>query len=182
MAIYNYKFFKQLSENMYSAYLRKFYKEIMGKRLNLEKPKSLSEKIQWLKLNDITPLKTQLSDKLGLREYCKEHFPEIKFAKVYTSGNSFEELNFDLCPDDIVIKCNHACQEHVFVKDKKLFLEDYEFQKMHWNKILSYNYAFNSYFELQYKDIKSKIFIEEHIRNNDFQDGYVEYRISCFNG
>jgi len=182
MAVYNYKFFKQLPENMYPAYLRKFYKEIMGKRLNLDNPKRLSEKIQWLKLYDLTPLKTQLTDKLGLREYCNAHFPEINFAKVYTSGSRFEELNFDICPDEIVVKCNHACQEHVFVKDKNLFIENYEFQKMHWNKILASNYAFNSYFELQYKDIKSKIFIEEHVRNSDLQDGYVEYRISCFNG
>ena len=179
---YNYKFFENLPEDMYSAYLRKFYKEIMGKRLSLDKPKALSEKIQWLKLYDNTPLKTQLTDKLGVREYCAKNLPEIKFAKVYTCGNSFEELNFDLCPEEFVVKCNHACREHVIVKEKAHFIENSDFQKVHWNRLLAQNYAFNSYFELQYKDIQRKIFVEEYIPNTELQPGYFEYSVNCFNG
>lgn len=179
---YNYKFFSQLPEDMYSAYLRKFYKEIMGSRLDLNKPQLLSEKIQWLKLYDVNPTKVQCTDKLKVRDYCKEHCPEIKFAQVYTSADAFEKLDFDSCPKEFVVKCNHACQVHVFVEDKDDFLKNFDFQKIHWNKLLTQNYAYNSYFEMQYKDIERKLFVEEFIRNNNEQVGYFEYRVNCFNG
>lgn len=179
---YNYKFFANLPESMYSAYLRKFYKEIMGVRLALDKPKRLSEKIQYLKLYDVTPDKVRCTDKLKVRDYCRERVPELKFAQVYTSADSFEGLDFNACPNEFVVKCNHACQVHVFVENKDNFLKNYDFQKVHWNKLLTQNYAFSSYFEMQYKDIERKLYVEEFIRNTEQQPGYFEYRVDCFNG
>ncbi len=43
---------------MLTKYLKKIYKSIMGRNLNLNTPKSFNEKIQWLKLNDNNEIKT----------------------------------------------------------------------------------------------------------------------------
>jgi hypothetical protein len=73
---YSYTFFENLPSALYERYLRKYYTESMLKvgrnvRLNLKKPKTLSEKIQWLKLNDVFPLKEQFTDKLLAKELIK---------------------------------------------------------------------------------------------------------------
>ena len=39
---------------------------------NIDNPKTLSEKIQWLKIYDSTYLKAYCADKITVREYCKQ--------------------------------------------------------------------------------------------------------------
>lgn len=53
-------------------YVRRQYEEIVGTRLDLDHPETLSEKIQWLKLRDATPLHTRCADKIGARDYVRE--------------------------------------------------------------------------------------------------------------
>lgn len=53
-------------------YVMKTYKERFGHEINLEKPVTFGEKLQWLKLfyrNDLMP---RCSDKYEVREYLKE--------------------------------------------------------------------------------------------------------------
>src|SRR5690554_6043297 len=48
------------------------YKLAMGKKLNLDNPKTLNEKLQWLKLYDRKDIYIQLVDKYAVREYISE--------------------------------------------------------------------------------------------------------------
>ena len=195
---YNYEFFENLPEDLYPIYMRKFYKEIMSipnlpskqgeRRLNLDKPKLLSEKIQWLKLYDSTPLKTQCADKIKVVDWCKERIPELKFAKIYSMADSFEELDFYQCPERFVIKTNHACKQMVREDSKtnlltteegKIRLENYAKKFNFW---LSRHFAFDYLFELHYKDIQRKVFLQEYIENPNSPNGYLEYKVNCFNG
>ena len=57
---YNYSFFENLPEKLYPAYMSKFYNEIMKEKLDLRKPKTFTQKIQWLKLYDSPPPKNIL--------------------------------------------------------------------------------------------------------------------------
>lgn len=94
---------------------------MIGKPLDLKNPKLFTEKIQWIKLNDNLPIKTQWSDKLLLRDLGSEKIPELEFPKVYTQGNNFEELDFNVCPDEFIIKTNHAWKQNYFVSVKTSF-------------------------------------------------------------
>ena len=72
-----------LSENDYEKYLKKWFLKRTGKHLNLENPQTFSEKIQWLKLYNSTPLKTELADKYKVRNWVRIFNPDIRrLAKI----------------------------------------------------------------------------------------------------
>jgi len=68
----NYKIQKYLPHEKYAEFLKDWYFEKTGKFLNLDSPQTFNEKIQWLKLNDSTSLKTRLADKYLVRDWVKE--------------------------------------------------------------------------------------------------------------
>lgn len=183
---YSYEFFEKLPEKFYFRYLRKIYTKIMGKRLNLDNPKCFSEKIQWLKLNDNLPIKTKLADKLAVRDWVRERIPELKFTQIYSVGRNFDELDFSKCPECFVIKTNHACRQMIKVTNKSKFFSPEEKEKLKTYKSvvkfwLSRHFAFNSGFELQYKNIPRRVYAEEFI-DNGCSEGYSDYKVYCFNG
>ena len=52
--------------------LKNQYLKIMKKPCNLENPKTLMEKIQWLKIYDSSFLKTYCADKISIHNYCED--------------------------------------------------------------------------------------------------------------
>ena len=50
--------------------------------IDLKNPKTLDEKIQWLKLYDSTPIKTQLTDKYLVREWVSEKIGRKYLSKI----------------------------------------------------------------------------------------------------
>ena len=50
------------------VYLRMLYYLTMGKKLHLDAPKTMNEKLQWLKINQRDPLLTTLVDKLTVKD------------------------------------------------------------------------------------------------------------------
>ncbi len=84
-------------------YLKKIFKLSLGYELNLEKPRSFNEKLQWLKLNDRNPLYTELCDKYEVRKYVADKIGE-KYLIPLVGGpwNNAEEIDFDKLPDKFV--------------------------------------------------------------------------------
>lgn len=60
-----------------ALWLKIVFRIKMGYKLDLEKPKTLNEKLQWLKLHDRNPLYTQLVDKYEVRKYIAEKIGEV---------------------------------------------------------------------------------------------------------
>ena len=50
-------------------YLKLKYKNVFGRDLDLENPKTFNEKLQWLKLHNRKPEYTVMVDKYKVREY-----------------------------------------------------------------------------------------------------------------
>ena len=91
------------------------------KRINLKYPKTLDEKIQWLKLNTYykNPLVTQCADKYAVRTYiekcgCKEILNEL-----YGVYDRVEEIPWDSLPNKFVIKWNFGCGQNLICFDKQ---------------------------------------------------------------
>ena len=158
--------------------LLKWYKNKMGNSFDIENPRTLNEKIQWMKIYDNTPLKTQLADKYLSREWIKERIGEKYLIPIIGVWNTFDEINFALLPNKFVLKANHASGFNIIVENKSLF--NIENAKIKFNRWMKYNFAFRS-FELHYMNIKPKIIAEQYLESND-KGGIYDYRVYCFNG
>lgn len=179
-----YLYYKNLPPFLYGIHLKYIYKKKTGKNLNLSNPRRLTEKIQWLKLNDNLPIKTTLSDKLLVRDWVKEKIPEIKFPKVFTVGKSYDDLDFSSCPQNFLIKTNHAWKQNFWVNGKDTYLANKSYQektRLLLKYYLSRTFAFESGFELQYKNIDRKVYAEEIIGDKSALLS-CDYKVLCFNG
>ena len=54
------------------SYIKLYYRLRVGRKLNMNNPTTLNEKLQWLKFNYRFPLQSIVSDKLLVREYVKD--------------------------------------------------------------------------------------------------------------
>lgn len=68
--IYDYYRYNYISDE---KFIKIGFKRSFGYELNLNKPKTLNEKIQWLKFNDRTALHTICADKIAVRDYVKKN-------------------------------------------------------------------------------------------------------------
>lgn len=103
---------------LYEKHIKNIWKRIYGYDLDLDNPITFNEKMQWLKLYESTPIKTQLADKLLAKEWVKDKMGEeyiIKTIKVYDSS---DEIDFNELPNQFVLKCNHGNGYNIIVKNK----------------------------------------------------------------
>ena len=141
--------------------LKKWYFRQTKRNLNIENPQTYNEKLQWLKIFNALPIKTQLADKYLVREWIKEKIGGEYLVPILGVYDSVNEINFDNLPNQFVIKCNHGSGYNLIVKDKSnLNIPEV---KTRINKWMHENFAFNCGFELHYRDIKPKIIIEKFI-------------------
>lgn len=175
-----YDFFveKEKINPAYNQQLQAWYRRVTGQYLDLDNPQTFNEKIQWMKLYDSTPIKTQLADKYLVRDWVKDKIGKEYLIPLLGAYDYFDEIDFDKLPNRFVIKCNHGCGYNIIVKDKsKLNLAD---TKTKLDKWMSENFAFKFGFELHYRDIKPKIIIEQYIENKT--GDLIDYKFWCFNG
>ena len=166
-------------ENIYKNRLKKFWYRVNNKKeLNFDNLTTFSEKIQWLKLYDSTPIKTKLSDKYLVKEYVKEKIGEKYLIPLIGVYDKFDEINFKNLPNQFVIKCNHGSGYNIIVKNKTNLNISKARNKI--NKWMNRNYAFYTGLELHYRDIKRKIIIEKYMDDNT--GDLTDYKINCFNG
>lgn len=161
----------------YRQELIKWYKYHTGNELNLTNPKTFCEKIQWLKLYDSTEIKKQLTDKYLVREWIKEKIGSTFLVDLIGVYKDPKEIDFKKLPNSFVIKCNHGSGYNIIVKNKNEINKKKTIKKL--KKWLSEDYSLYS-LELQYKNIKPCILIEEYI--GDITKSPDDYKIFCFNG
>lgn len=173
----NYDYYNSLDKRQYAAALCEWYHRITGDWLNIDKPITFNEKIQWLKLYDSTDLKTKLADKFLVREYVADKIGGEYLVPILGVWDSLEEIDFNKLPNKFVLKANHGSGWNIIVKNKSLFNREEAAKK--FNLWLKKNYAFQYGFELHYMNIKPKIIAEKYIEEID---QVYDYKFMCFNG
>ncbi len=156
------------------VYISLDWKRVMDYPLNLENPQSFNEKMAWMKIYDHNPLYTKLADKWLVKDYVALHCGTQYVVKNYGVWNDFDSIDFDILPNQFVLKCTHASGGIAICKDKVQF--DRKRAKDKLTRCLKINF-YPQYREWVYKDIKPRIIAEEFI-GDDLQD----YRVYCFNG
>lgn len=172
----NYLFLSELSPSLATKLL---YYSNFKKKINLEEPKTLNEKICWLKLNEYkdNQLITDCADKLKVRDYVSKFQPDI-LNEIYGVWNSPEEINWEKLPEKFVIKFNHGAGYNIICKNKETFNIQKAEKKL--NKWMKHDF-WKIGAELQYKKIDKKIIVEKFIETSDNQLP-SDYKIYCFHG
>ena len=88
-------------------YLKLKYKNVFGRNLDLENPKTFNEKLQWLKLYNRKPEYTVMVDKYKVREYIAQMIGEEYLIPLLGVWDNPDEIDFDALPNQFVLKCNH---------------------------------------------------------------------------
>lgn len=159
-------------------FLKEYYLMIMGKPLNIDAPKTLCEKLQWLKLYDRNPLYTKLADKYDVRKYVADTIGEEYLVPNCGVWDSFDDIDFDSLPDQFVLKCTNNSGCFVVVKDKHNF--DREKAREILENGLKTNYFYQSR-EWVYKNIPPRIIADQYIASLGNLSS-IEYKMHCYNG
>lgn len=173
-------YYKNLPVEKQIKELCDFYKNETGKELNLTAPVSFSEKLQWLKFNDSTQVKADLSDKYLAPKMIKEQFGDrIQVIPQLGMWEKAEDIDFSRLPQRFVLKCNHGSAMNIIVKDKSKLNIKAACKKLNdWLK-LDYAYVMGMY-ENHYTYIKPCIIAEEFIEEAD--GNLHDFKFHCFNG
>lgn len=157
-------------------YLKIRYYLELGKHLDLDNPKTMNEKLQWLKLYNRKPEYTQMVDKVLVKDYVAKLIGEKYVVPTLGVWNHFDEIDFDQLPDKFVLKTNHSGGSLgvVICKDKKTF--DKKTAKKKLEKSLKQDIS-KIHVEWPYRNVKRKIFAEMYLG-----DDLTDYKFYCFNG
>ena len=89
-------------------YLKFRYLVQMQHFLDLNNPKTMNEKLQWLKLYDRKPEYTQMVDKVLAKDYVANKIGKQYIVPTLGVWNHFDEIDFDTLPNQFVLKTNHS--------------------------------------------------------------------------
>lgn len=146
-------------------------------RLNLKKPESFQDKVNYLKLTYRKPILTTFSDKLEAKSFINDNYSQIKTAKVYQIANDINDLNFEKLPNKFVLKSNFSSGDSIVVRNKD------EINKKELLKHFDYRNLRSPYDtykrEWGYKNIDKKIFAEEYLESST---DLIDYKFFCFRG
>ena len=160
----------------YTCMTKVFYRILLHTPPDLKNPKTLNEKISWLKLYDFphNPLVIQCADKYRVREYVKEKIGEEYLVPLLGVWDHASEIDYDKLPDKFILKCNHGCAYNLLVDDKNAL--DTQAANKQLEKWLREDFSyFNA--ETQYHTIPRKIICEKHLGQN-----LMDYKFFCLNG
>lgn len=135
-----------------------------GKRLDLKNPRTFNEKLQWLKLYNRKPEYTTMADKYAVKKYVADRIGEEYVIPTLGIWERFDDIDFDMLPDQFVLKCTHDSGGLVIVRDKSKL--DKAAAKKNIERSLKKNYFFHGR-EWPYRDIPPRILAEEYMQDGD---------------
>lgn len=161
------------------AFLKMAYRTYLRKKLNLDNPTTFNEKLQWLKLNDRKPEYTVYVDKYLVREHIKNTIGEQYLIPLLGVWDDPEKIDFDVLPDQFVLKCNHNSGRGMCICTDKSKI-DINKVKKGLKKGLKENYYLSGR-EWPYKNVPRRIIAEKYMVD---ESGYElkDYKFFCFDG
>jgi len=168
--------------------IKKRFKQVFGRDLNLTNPQTLNEKLQWLKLNKREDFYTLCADKYSVRKYLAENFgEELLIPLLYVTDNYKDIVKGNIPDEKCIVKSTHDQGHYLIIRDKNSV--DYKRLQESCRYWLKGNLYYMTR-EWQYKNIKPRIVIEKlletkdgripndyklHFINGEFQFIYVSY-------
>lgn len=162
-------------------YLKTYYSHCFKKKLDLKKPQTFNEKLQWLKLYDRKPIYTTMVDKYAVKKYVADRIGEEYIIPLLGVWDKAEDIDFDKLPNQFVLKCNHNSGLGMYIcKDKsKLTQKEIKVIRKNLTKGLQQDYYLTGR-EWPYKDVPRKIIAEKYMEDETGQ--LRDYKFYCFKG
>ena len=159
-------------------FLKKVFPKYMGYPLDLENPKTFSEKLQWLKVNYRNPIQTVMVDKHEAKHFIAERVGSQYIIPTLAVWDSVEDIDFDALPNQFVLKSTHDSGGIVICKDKSSF--DFEAAKAKLSASLKRDYSKIAR-EWPYQNVLRRIIAEEYISELG-NDDLLDYKMYSFHG
>lgn len=169
---------KKMSVDEIVCDLQHRYFEITGRKLDLNNPRSFTEKIQWTKLFDLDKEKSKLSDKYAVRSWVEQRIGPEYLIPLYGCWSHACDIDFDSLPSSFVLKTNNACGTNIVVPDKQRI--NVKTVKRKLESWLNMDFGWET-FEAQYMDIPPRIIAEEMLVG-DYGAEPNDYKFLCFDG
>lgn len=162
------------------TYLKWMFRLKMGKKLNLDAPKTYNEKLQWIKLYDRNPEYTTMVDKFAVKKFVSDKIGEEYVVPNYGVWDTPEQIDFDALPNSFVLKTNQGggSQGLYFCKNKSELDKAAAIEEMRRGLKMS---IYKHFREWPYKNVKPRIIAEEYLSPKS-QNGIDDYKILCFDG
>lgn len=160
------------------TYLKWLFHHRMGYSLDLETPKSYSEKLQWLKLNDCHDEYTKMVDKVDAKKYVASIIGDKYVIQTLGVWNSVEDINWDSLPTQFVIKATNDSGGVVVCKD----IHKLDIEKAKAKLRIGGNNDYTKYNkEYPYKNVLHRFIAEVYIED---ESGFElkDYKFFCFDG
>lgn len=146
------------------------------RRLDLEHPRTLADKISWLELNTDQTLAARCTDKWEVRGYVADKGLGDLLVPAYGPWERAEDIDVDALPDAFALKATHGCEMNYLVPDKsKLDVDDMLAHARRW---LAEDYG-RACVEPHYLLVPHRVYAEDFIGG---MDKIVDYKLHCLNG
>ena len=158
------------------------YRLAFGKPLDWDDPRTLNEKIHWLKFNTDTTHWTLLADKYRVREFVKLRGCEDLLVELYGVWTDSSEIDWDSLPDQFVMKSNCSSGDVRVCTDKSQ-IDIREWEK-HFAKAMRDKLGYERG-EPHYNKIVPAVIAEELLDISGqpiSTSSLIDYKIWCFNG
>lgn len=161
-----------------SLFLKLSFRHKKGYWMDFQHPETFCEKLQWLKLNNKRDDFTIMVDKVEVKKYVASIIGEDYIIPTFGVYNSFEEIDFNILPNQFILKCTHNSSGGVVCKDKDTF--DIVKAKKHFDTYFKQEYYIQNR-EYPYKNVPHRIIAEQYMMNGSDRE-LKDYKFYCFNG
>lgn len=162
------------------VYLSILYYGIFGRLIKWNNPKTLNEKIQWLKLYNRNPLYSKLVDKYEVKSFVAQKIGGDHVIETLGVWDDVDQINFDTLPSQFVLKTTHdgGGKGIVVCKDKATLNIEKAKQVL---KESLYRDSSNVSREWVYRSVNRRIIAERYMEDKTTHD-LPDYKFFVFNG
>lgn len=176
LKIYRFFMYEIIPNKIYIK--TKFYRT-QGYKINFENPKTLNEKINWLKLYYRHPKEKFFADKFAVRNEIKHILGDEYLIPLIFHTDNPKNINSQNIPDfPVIVKASHDSGHYKIIKDKV----NVDWKKLQYD---CYYWLYFDYFwldrEPQYKGIPRRVLVEKLLvcKNGKIPN---DYKFHCING
>lgn len=139
--------------------------------LDIKNPKTLNEKINFIKYFERNPLAPIIADKIAVRDYVKKQIGAQYLVPLIAVFDRPEQIDFSILPQQFVMKLNNGSGFNLICTDKSKL--DHKQIIRNFSKAYQKDIYVASR-EWQYKEIKPRILVEKLLAFN-----ILDYKFFC---